>query len=105
MLNGTTPNIRKIDLGLSGNLKSKQINFLVGLKDEDVIVISDLLTDSKNDATVVLSYQDYAMFYDHINGNLSTKTTDKSVWNRLIIMSNMPIKYVSPANELLSSQS
>lgn len=105
MLNGTKPNIRKIDLGLSDNLYRNQINFVIGLRDEDVIAISDILTKPENDATVVLSYQDFAMFYDRIKGNLTAATVDKTKWQRLIIMSNMPITYTSPNNDFLSSQS
>lgn len=91
-------------MGLSNNLYKNQINFLVGLRVDDVNVITDIITDPTNDATIVLSYRDFAIFYDRINDSLMTKTKDKSVWNRLIIMSNLPTSYTPSASaDLLSS--
>lgn len=77
------------DGSIDAFLDKKGVNFVIGATYEDIQPLTYLISNTTCNASVILTYQDFATLYENIT--LSTQLKKQSTRRRLFTMSNLPM--------------
>uniref|UniRef100_A0A0A9YEG4 Receptor-type adenylate cyclase B n=1 Tax=Lygus hesperus TaxID=30085 RepID=A0A0A9YEG4_LYGHE len=77
------------DTGISNMLDYFGINYIIGAQASDIQAINGVISNTRNNASVILPYQDFATQYDVIVNLMGASA--KNVRQRLITFSNLPM--------------